>query len=59
MRTREMTHVAMAKKESSGVARNLVALADLVGRSELTVDSSPSTLLPFRRMGTSEQKDRG
>ena len=52
-------YVAIAKKDSSGVARNLVALADLVGSSELAVDSSPSTLLPFRRMDTSEQKDRG
>ena len=59
MRTREMTHVAMAKNESSGNARNRVALADLVGRSKLTVASSPSTLLPFRRMGTRGQKDHG
>ena len=52
-----MTHVAMAKKESSGIARDRVALVDLVRSGKLAVASSPSTLLPFRRMGTSGQKD--
>ena len=55
-----MTHATMAKKESSGNARNrVVALVDLVGSGKLAVASSSSTLLPFRCMGTSGQKDHG